>query len=68
VLGTPTPTNWPGSEKLPDFNKITFDPIEPLGLAAMLPDAAPMAVTLLEALLQFESARRLVTVTVVLYH
>ena len=58
VLGTPTPENWPSATTLPDYNKITFDPIEPVGIASVLPEASHAAAALVASLLQFESKNR----------
>ena len=58
VLGTPTPENWPSATTLPDYNKITFDRIEPVGVASVLPEASASAAELVASLLQFESGAR----------
>ena len=57
-MGTPTPENWPNAASLPDYNKITFDPIESIGIAAVLPEASSTAAALVASVLQFESINR----------
>eukprot|EP01137_Pigoraptor_chileana_P011306 Opistho-2@61952 len=59
VLGTPSERNWPGLSQLPDYNKITFQHMQPIPLEDIVPDAAPEALDLLKRLLVYSSADRI---------
>ena len=58
--GTPTEASWPLAKLrlLPDFSKISFKPTEAPAMAALVPRAGPDALSLLEALLALDPARR----------
>jgi hypothetical protein len=58
LKGTPTLQNWPAANALPDFEKICFDPIAPLGVVSVLPEASAAAAAMVVGCLVFESATR----------
>ncbi|XP_059589058.1 cyclin-dependent kinase 20 isoform X2 [Alligator mississippiensis] len=59
LRGSPDPNAWPELTSLPDYNKISFQPMVPVPLEELVPDAPPPARTLLDALLQYPPQRRL---------
>eukprot|EP00696_Hemimastix_kukwesjijk_P006343 gnl/Hemi2/18029_TR5956_c0_g1_i1.p1 gnl/Hemi2/18029_TR5956_c0_g1~~gnl/Hemi2/18029_TR5956_c0_g1_i1.p1 ORF type:complete len:337 (-),score=82.36 gnl/Hemi2/18029_TR5956_c0_g1_i1:79-1089(-) len=59
VLGTPTEQTWPGSGKLPDYNKIVFDAMPAVPLAEVLPNAPAEAISLLSRLLVYPPSSRI---------
>jgi serine/threonine protein kinase len=60
LLGTPSQTNWPAAETLPDFNKIVFEPMHPTDFAAAFPPSTSKgALQLLERMLALDPARRI---------
>ena len=59
ILGTPNERVWPGLSELPDYKKITFPELPPIPLHEIVPDAAPLALDLLESFLVYVSKRRL---------
>ncbi|XP_025069497.1 cyclin-dependent kinase 20 isoform X2 [Alligator sinensis] len=59
LRGSPDPNAWPELTSLPDYNKISFQPVVPVPLEELVPDAPPPARTLLDALLQYPPQRRL---------
>jgi serine/threonine protein kinase len=58
ALGTPTPSHWPGAQRLPDFAKIAFPPAPPQPWASVLPRASPAARGLVASLLCLDPACR----------
>ncbi|KAG1335073.1 cyclin-dependent kinase F-1 [Cocos nucifera] len=59
VLGDLTEETWPGSSKLPDYNKIFFNKIEnPIGLEACLQNRSAAEVDLVRRLLGYNPASR----------
>ena len=59
ILGTPNEQVWPGLFDLPDYKKITFPDLPPIPLHKIVPDAATLALDLLESFLVYSSRRRL---------
>ena len=55
ILGTPNEQVWPGLSDLPDYKKITFPDLPPIPLHKIVPDAAPLALDLLESFLVYVS-------------
>eukprot|EP00041_Stephanoeca_diplocostata_P013624 m.240026 g.240026 ORF g.240026 m.240026 type:complete len:347 (+) comp19406_c0_seq1:354-1394(+) len=51
VLGTPTAATWPGVQRLPDFNKILFEPMPAQPLETQVANTTPSAIALLHGLL-----------------
>lgn len=43
VLGTPTHEAWPEANELPDYNKVSFPPMQPLDPVLVLPTSSPQA-------------------------
>ncbi|KAI5740590.1 hypothetical protein M8J76_005307 [Diaphorina citri] len=58
-LGTPTEDSWPGLKDLPDYNKITFAPSDPVPWSTMLPNASPDTLDLISKLLLYDGQKRL---------
>ncbi|KAG6602884.1 CMGC/CDK protein Kinase [Phytophthora cinnamomi] len=50
---------WPGVCELPDFNKVSFPPYDPMPLSKLFPDAEASAVDLLSKLLVLDPSKRL---------
>ncbi|KAE8896929.1 hypothetical protein PF002_g7661 [Phytophthora fragariae] len=50
---------WPGVCELPDFNKVSFPPYDPMPLCKLFPDAEASAVDLLSKLLALDPSKRL---------
>jgi len=59
ALGTPDEKSWPGCTKLPDFNKISFPPMEPIPFEKLVPEASPVAISLLKRLLVYSPKDRI---------
>lgn len=59
MLGSITPQEWPEVEQLPDWHKVSFAPSPKQPLAALLPDAPPAALDLLQSLVAYNPAERL---------
>ncbi|CDS43155.1 cell cycle related kinase [Echinococcus multilocularis] len=59
VLGTPTEKNWPGVTQLPDYNKISFTPSEPVALEDIVLSASPLALNLLKKFLCYDQSSRI---------
>ena len=60
VLGTPTQESWPGHELLPDYSKISFPRMDPVGTQLLLGgQLACKACELVAALLLWDPSRRL---------
>ncbi|KAH9284611.1 Cyclin-dependent kinase 20 [Echinococcus granulosus] len=59
VLGTPTEKNWPGLTQLPDYNKISFTPCEPVALEDVVLSASPLALNLLKKFLCYDQSSRI---------
>jgi serine/threonine protein kinase len=58
-LGSITTDNWPGVEQLPDWHKVSFAHSDGEQLDALLPDAPPAALDLLQQLLCYDPSKRL---------
>jgi protein kinase len=58
VFGAPTQRNWPDGIKLANRMGIRFSSTPPTGLAALIPNASPAALSLMNEMLRFDPARR----------
>lgn len=58
VLGSITPQAWPAVVQLPDWHKVSFGCSEGQQLSALLPDAPPAALDLLQLLLAYDPGKR----------
>jgi cell cycle related kinase len=58
VLGSITPQAWPAVVHLPDWHKVSFGHCEGQELSALLPDAPPAALDLLQLLLVYDPGKR----------
>ncbi|KAL1461133.1 hypothetical protein WDU94_013063 [Cyamophila willieti] len=58
-LGTPTEDSWPGLKDLPDYNKITFAPSDPVPFSTMLPNASQDTIDLISKLLLYDGQKRI---------
>jgi cell cycle related kinase len=58
VLGSITPQAWPAVVQLPDWHKVSFGHSEGQELSALLPDAPPAALDLLQLLLVYDPGKR----------
>ncbi|KAL1122879.1 hypothetical protein AAG570_003205 [Ranatra chinensis] len=59
TLGTPNESSWPGLQSLPDFNKITFPPSEPVPWEDLLPDVPSTGVDLVKSLILYDGNQRI---------
>ncbi|CAH8455518.1 unnamed protein product [Dicrocoelium dendriticum] len=58
-LGTPKEDEWPELVELPDYNKITFTPTQPVPFEEILPDAPPEALDLVKRFLVYPPSKRI---------
>lgn len=58
VLGSMNMEAWPGCVKLPDYSKITFGTVDPIGLESCLPDRSCDEILLVKKLICFDPASR----------
>jgi protein kinase len=58
VFGPPTQKSWPDGMKLANRMGIRFSPTPPTGLAALVPNASPAALSLMNDMMRFDPARR----------
>ncbi|GAA5825786.1 hypothetical protein JCM11251_000368 [Rhodosporidiobolus azoricus] len=58
LMGTPTPSTWPGLTQMPDY-KTNFPRWRPANLAEVLPEMDDRARALLEGMLQIDPERRI---------
>jgi len=59
TLGTPDERVWPGVSKLPDYKPANFPQWSPQPLHKVVPHMDPLAVDLLQSMLQYEPAKRI---------
>eukprot|EP00762_Andalucia_godoyi_P004163 ANDGO_06320.mRNA.1 Cyclin-dependent kinase D-1 len=59
TLGTPSDVRWPSAVNLPDFNKIIFEPMEPVPMSQILPAGTSAdAVDLLQRMVALDPGAR----------
>jgi cyclin-dependent kinase len=61
LLGTPTPSDYPGIVDLPEYTPDNMPPYPPPrgGLASLVPTLDPTGVDLLSRMLQYDPAKRI---------
>lgn len=59
IMGTPTPESWPGLRDLPDYDKVSFIPMEPRAFADICCGCSPASLALLNAVLVLDPKQRL---------
>ncbi|XP_021945954.1 cyclin-dependent kinase 20 [Folsomia candida] len=58
-LGTPDETSWPGRSELPDYNKISFRPMDPVPLTTLVPSDVPKYEEFIGSFLIYNSSKRI---------
>lgn len=58
VLGSPTPEVWPGVERLPDYNKVSFPDLNPVDLKLLISNVEQADIDFLQCMVRLYPAAR----------